>query len=429
MSRLLLLSTTTGYQTRAFGRAAGELGIEVVFATDRCHLLDDPWWDGAIPVRFHDERASVEAILLAARDRAFDGVLALGDRPAVLAAAAAEALGLPGHPRDAVVAARDKRLARSRFRAAGLPVPWTTSVAVGDDPVAIAAGLSYPVVVKPTVLSASRGVMRADTPAEFIQAFERLRALLDAPDVRETRDEATGTMLIERFVPGAEYAVEAVLDRGRPQVLAVFEKPDPLDGPFFEETIYLTPTRAPDAAVEAIVDAVLRAAQALGLFHGPIHGECRVNKEGVLVLEVAARPIGGLCAQALRFTRAMGETAGETSGLEALLARHAVGGAIDGWQREGAASGVMMIPIPRGGVFKGAVGVDAAARVPGVEAVTITAKADQVLVPLPEGASYLGFIFARGEEPGRVDAVLRQAHAALDFDIVPEITVRTVAGA
>ncbi|MGE0043329.1 MAG: acetyl-CoA carboxylase biotin carboxylase subunit family protein [Vicinamibacterales bacterium] len=425
MPRLLLLSTTTGYQTRAFGQAAAALGIEVVFATDRCHLLDDPWRDGAIAVRFHEPAASVRAIVAAAGARPFDGVLALGDRPAVLAAQAAEALALPGHPPAAVVSARDKRLARARFREAGLPVPWTMAAAVTDDPAALGAGLPYPVVIKPTVLSASRGVMRADTPEAFVAAFARLRALLDAPDVRETRDEATAAIQVERFVPGAEYAVEAVLEHGRARVLAIFDKPDPLDGPFFEETIYLTPTRAPRGTGDAVVEAVLRAARALGLSHGPIHGECRVNDEGVFVLEVAARPIGGLCARALRFTRG----AGETCGLEALLARHAVGEALDGWRREAPASGVMMIPIPRGGVFKGVAGVAAAAAVPGVEEVTITAKPDQVLVPLPEGASYLGFIFARGPEPAGVDAALRAAHAALAFDIAPAIAVRTAAGA
>jgi biotin carboxylase len=455
MPRVLLLATTTGYQTRAFSAAAEKLGVELSYATDRCDLIDDPWRDGAIPIRFHDEDRSVDAIVDAARARPIDGMLVVGDRPTVIAARAAEALGLPGHPPEAAAAAKHKLLARERFRASGMLVPQFASVQLsarspqpsalspqpsalspqpsalspqrsalgGSQPSALSPEPSlFPCVVKPASLSGSRGVIRADDPPSLAAAIERLRALLAAPDVRGERNPAHETILIESFIPGREYAVEAILDRGEMRLLAIFDKPDPLDGPYFEETIYLTPSAASRDDQRAIEDAIARAAAALGLRHGPIHGECRVNEAGVFVLEVAARPIGGLCARALRFI-ADGENA---IPLEELLLRHALGESPRRWRREEPASGVMMIPIPRRGIYKGVDGVDEAKRVPHVDDVRITAKSDQALVPLPEGASYLGFIFASAARADEVDRALRAAHAALRFRIAAELPVKAV---
>jgi hypothetical protein len=268
--------------------------------------------------------------------------------------------------------------------------------------------------------------MRADDPASLRAAFERLRDLLRSPDVRAERNAANDTILIEQFISGREYAVEALLHRRRLHVLAVFDKPDLLDGPFFEETIYVTPSRAPQQIQDAMVRAVADAAEAIGLEHGPVHAECRVNADGVFVLEVAARPIGGLCAKCLRFT-AIDHQPSALS-LEDLLLRHALGDDPAGYEREPLASGVMMIPIPRRGVFRGVGGVDAARAVAGVDDVRVTAKADQLLVPLPEGASYLGFIFAHDESAAGVERALRDAHARLTFAIDPELPVLRVAG-
>ena len=224
--------------------------------------------------------------------------------------------------------------------------------------------------------------------------------------------------LVEEFVPGPELALEGLLDRGSLAVLALFDKPDPLDGPFFEETIYVTPSTAPDAMQWDILDAVSRAAAAIGLTHGPIHAECRVNSRGVYILEVAARPIGGRCARSLRFQK-KGE--GPLVSLEEVLLRHALGESPSDWRRETAASGVMMIPIPHRGVYRSVAGVDEAKAVPSVDDVQITAKPDQVLVPLPEGSSYLGFIFAHAPTPDAVERAIRDAHAQLRFTIDPEL--------
>jgi biotin carboxylase len=402
-----------------FEDAAARLGVAIVYATDRCDHLDDPWRDGAIPVRFHDQEASAAAIVAALSDRPVDGVLAVGDRPAVLAAAVHRRLELPGHPPSAAAIARDKRRLRARLRAAGLAVPEVVLVRAADDASAIAARLSYPVVVKPTTLSASRGVIRADDAASFVAAVARIRRLLASPEVRIARENNDGLLQVERYIDGAEFAVEALMEHGALRVLAIFDKPDPLVGPFFEETIYVTPSQLADPRRAAIVDAVTRGAGAMGLHHGPIHAECRVADDGVYVLEIAARPIGGLCARALRFT----DGSRQIIGLEELLLRHALGESAAGWTREAAASGVMMIPIPRGGVYRGVEGEGEARAQAGVEDVVMTAREGQSLIPLPEGASYLGFIFARAGSASEVETALRAAHGALRFRIVPVLPV------
>ena len=405
MPRILILSTTTGYQLRSFGEAAVRLGIDLIFATDRCHLIDDPWRDAAVPVRFHDEDGSLREIAAAARSAPLDGLIAVGDRPVVLAARVAEMLGLRGNPPDAAAASANKLAARRCFAAAGLAVPWFRTMTDGSVP----SGIRYPCVVKPLGLSGSRGVIRADTPEQLTAAVTRVRALLARKDVRALRTGLDDEILVEGFVAGREYAIEGVLSEGRLHVFTIFDKPDPLDGPFFEETIYLTPSALPDHTRQEVVATVGRAATALGLRDGPIHAECRVGAGGVVVLEIAARPIGGLCSKVLRFEH------GEP--LEEILLRHALGEDVSGARLEACASGVMMIPIPRQGRLKRVEGEAEARQVGGIEDVRITARPHQLLEPLPEAASYLGFIFARGESMRAVDHALRESHRRLRFVI------------
>jgi len=414
----LLIATTTGYQIRSFGEAAEALGVRLRLASDRCQHLDDPWRDGAIAVRFHEPRASAGEVAAAFGGSRPAGVLAVGDRPAVLAAHVADVLGLRGNPPAAAEASRNKLASRRALARAGLPVPAFATVPLAAAATALPE-VAYPVVLKPLALSGSRGVMRADSRPALVAALRRLRALLETPEVASERDPLHGDALIESFVPGREYAVEGVLTAGRFRAFALFDKPDPLDGPFFEESIYVTPSRATPGVQAAIVSHVESAVRAIGLVHGPVHAECRVNEEGVFVLEVAARPIGGLCARAVRFVAPEGTPAT----LETVLLRHAVGGDIDGYRLASDASGVMMIPIPRRGRYRGVSGVSAAAAVPGVEGVQVTAKPDTLLVPMPEGRSYLGFIFARASTAEEAEQALRVAHGRLQFRIDREVTL------
>jgi hypothetical protein len=289
---------------------------------------------------------------------------------------------------------------------------------MGVDPLAILPRVEFPAVLKPTVLSGSRGVIRADDALSFVAAFERIRRLLESPEVKELRDPEADVIQIEQYIPGAEFAFEGLLERGALRTLAIFDKPDPLEGPFFEETIYVTPSQVNEGIHAQITAAVTRAAQALGLYHGPIHAECRVNSKGVYVLEVAARPIGGLCAKTLRFERG-----GQRIGFEDLLLLHAAGEPTRDWRREHLASAVMMIPIPRSGTFRKAHGLDAAGAVPFIDEIQITARPDQQLYALPEGASYLGFIFGRAATARDAEGAVREAHARLRFTIDPLIPV------
>ena len=413
-ARLLLLSNTTGYQTLAFREAAERLGVPVTLGTDRCHVLEDPWRDGAIALRFANPEESAQAIVDAAEGKPLSGIVALGDQTTLTAAIAAEKLGLPHHPPAGARAAGDKLAARQRFQEAGLLVPKFARLSL-EESAALPAGLEFPCVLKPLGLAASRGVIRADTVDQLRGAVQRIARLLETPDVRMMQSAGEGSVLVESFIPGREYALEGVMHHGRLRALALFDKPDPLDGPFFEETIYVTPSRLDRETQRRIRDCTERAVGVLGLHHGPVHAEMRVNEKGIWMLEVAARPIGGLCGRSVRF--------GDGATLEEFLIRHALGMPVDRLRREPQAAGVMMIPVPADGVLVGVEGVEEARSVAGIEEVIITAKPRQKLIPWPEGNSYPGFIFARGDSPDIVELALRQAHQRLNFVVTPLLAV------
>jgi biotin carboxylase len=403
---VVLLGSGRTYRLGAFAGAAERLGIEVVTGDDvplpfmsRAAALD-------LPLDYRDLARSTEAVVALARRVPVAAIVGVDDSGTLLAARASRVLGLPHNAPEAAEAARDKHVMRCRFAAAGVPSPAFKLWHLSDDPATIAAATRFPCVVKPTMLSGSRGVMRADGPAELAARFARLRGIL----AHERCDE----VLVEDYIPGVEVALEGLLDGGRLRTLALFDKPDPLEGPYFEETLYVTPSRLPADVQAAIEAAAAAAAAALGLREGPIHAELRWNERGPFLIEVAARSIGGLCSQTLRF--------GTDMSLEELILRQALGDPIDA-AREGRAGGVMMIPIPAAGHLRAVAGVEAAAAVPGIEKVEVTARMNHPLVPLPEGDSYLGFIFARGETPDAVEAALRAAHGCLRFEIVPEMRV------
>jgi biotin carboxylase len=412
---VLLLAAVKGYELRLFLDAAQRLGLPVRLGTDRCHVLDDPWRDNALPLKFERPTEASQHVLEFLRSNPVQAVVPLGDAATRTAALVCQALGLPYNSPEAVEGCRDKFRARELMQAAGLPVPWFAKFSIHDDPRAALDKIKFPCVVKPLALSASRGVIRADNEEEFIAAFERVAALLSRPDIQAHKDDATDWLLAEGYLPGREFAVEALLTRGELRVLALFDKPDPLEGPFFEETIYVTPSRQDAATQTELVATVEHAARALGLTHGPVHAELRLTPDGPRLLEVAARNIGGLCSLAVRFQTGFA--------LPELILRHACGLPVDPVTREDAAAGVMMIPIPQGGLYEGVDGLEDARAVPGIEDIRITAKEGHPLESLPEGASYLGFLFARARTPAEAEAALRQAHRRLRFRISPRLPV------
>jgi len=409
-----------GYQTRAFDAAAKKLDVELVFVTDRCHQLDDPWHDRALPVRFEAPEEAAYTVMQAQAGHRVDGVLALGDRPTLAAAYVARGLGIAHNHPSSVEACRNKLRLREVFRDAGLPTPWFRSLPLQAIPEPALMGINYPCVLKPISLSASQGVVRVNNREEFLAGAGRLKRLLESAEIQATREPNLDRMMVEEYLPGREVAVEGLLKDGELRVLAIFDKPDPLEGPYFEEAIYVTPSRLAAVEQELVKKCFTDAARALGLAHGPVHGEFRLNERGVWPIEVAARPIGGLCARALRFQL---ENESEPIGLEELLLRHALG--LRGWDalRETAASGVLMIPVPKSGILEKVEGAEDARRVPGVTQLEVTARWRDFIAAWPEGSSYLGFLFARGETPAEAEKALREGHAKLNFKFTPRLPV------
>jgi biotin carboxylase len=408
--RLLLLLTPKTYRAQAFVEAASRLDVEIVRGIDVPEDLVE-MWDVPLALDFMRVDSATRALVDYCTREPVDAIVAIDDSATLLAARAAAALGLPHNSPQSAEAAQDKGLMRALFAEAGVPSPVSRRFPLAAVPEQFAAQVSFPCVVKPLRLSGSRGVIRADNPAELAAAFNRLKHLL----LGDGYPLAATDVLIEDFIPGQEVAVEGLLTGGSLHVLAIFDKPDPLDGPFFEETIYVTPSRHPAAVQDAIADCVARAAASVGLRDGPVHAELRVNDAGPWMLEIAGRSIGGLCSTILEFGAGMC--------LEELILRHALGFEIPSFERAGAAAGVMMIPIPRGGILRAVYGAEEATAVPHVEGVEITAKLRSPIVPLPEGSSYLGFIFARAGDPATAEAALREAHAKLRFDIVSMLPV------
>jgi formate-dependent phosphoribosylglycinamide formyltransferase (GAR transformylase) len=301
-----------------------------------------------------------------------------------------------------------------------LRVPWFRSISLTPAPEPSLLGIAYPCVAKPLSLSASQGVVRANSREEFISAAARIRHLLESPEIRATREPNLDQILVEGYIPGREVAVEGLLTEGKLRVLAIFDKPDPLEGPYFEETIYITPSRLAASQQREIERCALDAVRALGLSQGPVHAEFRINDDGIWPLEVAPRPIGGLCARALRFAP---DAASQTIGLEELLLRHELGLPGSDWPREQAASGVMMIPVPKSGVLERIEGEHAAQSVPGITALEITARLHDYIAAWPEGSSYLGFLFASAKTPAEAEDAIRRAHGKLHFILTPRLPV------
>jgi hypothetical protein len=418
--RVLLFTTKLGYQTRAFDTATKKLGVELVFVTDRCHQLDDPWHDRAVPVRFEVPEEAAYAVMQKQSGLRVDGVLALGDRPTLAAAYVARGLGVAHNHPASVEACRSKLRLREVFRDAGLPTPWFRSVPLQAIPEPALMGITYPCVLKPISLSASQGVVRVNNRDEFLAGANRLKRLLHSAEIQATREPNLDWMIVEEYLPGREVAVEGLLTSGELRVLAIFDKPDPLEGPYFEETIYVTPSRLTETEQKSIKKSFTDATRALGLTHGPVHGEFRLNEQGVWPIEVAARPIGGLCARSLRFQV---ENEQEPIGLEELLLRHALNLPGRDAPREAAASGVLMIPVPTSGILEKVEGAEEAREVAGVTELEITARWRDYVAAWPEGSSYLGFLFARGETSAEVENALREGHARLNFRLTPRLPV------
>lgn len=406
-NRLILLASSQTYRNSPFQKAAKKLGLDLVLGDDiPLPMLENS--NSTLALDYRDIKKSTQLIKDYVKNKPVGAILGLDDSGTLIAASASAELGLNHNSYDSAMAARDKHIMRQCFAENNLPSPNFEHHHISEDLAALADDVNYPCVIKPTTLSGSKGVMRANDPEEFLIRVDRLKKILDGDRCDE--------FLIEDYIPGVEVALEGLLDDGNLLVLALFDKPEPLEGPFFEESVYITPSRLTQEAQDEIIETTIKAAKALGLSQGPIHAELRYNAEGAWLLEVAARSIGGLCSQTLRFDT--------EATLEELILRQAFKMDLSAAKRTSGADGVMMIPIPTHGLLKDIKGLDEAKEVANIDDIEITAPFNYPLLPLPEGNSYLGFIFASGETTEEVEEALHKAHGLLKFKIMPEIKLK-----
>ncbi|MCW8901052.1 MAG: ATP-grasp domain-containing protein [Gammaproteobacteria bacterium] len=405
--RVLVIAPHGSYRTAPFITAANQLNIDVLIASQGEHSIVSDYVKG-LHIDFQNENQSIEVILSEAKKRPFSGIIGTDDVTTELAARIAEKLNLPHNDPLAVKTAQRKDFARLCLRNAKIKIPRFDLLITTESLSQQKITVNYPAVVKPVALSASRGVIRVNDFLELEQAVERIKNMLAVE--HQLEKSAQETLLLEEFIPGKEVAIEGMLHAGQLDVLAIFDKPDPLEGPFFEETYYLTPTSSSEDIQRGIKNAVLLACQAYGLKEGPVHAECRINDKGVWILEVAARTIGGLCGRLLSI--------GTGYSLEELVLLHAMGKHVE-INTVDSAAGVLMIPIPGAGILKRVEGILDAQRIPYISEVSIEVRDGYELIPLPEGNSYLGFIFAEAPTVKEAEQALRDAHDSLNIVIAP----------
>jgi biotin carboxylase len=392
--RVLLLVPARTYRAADFILAAERMRLDLVVASDGAM----PLGPAVIGVRSADIDASARRILT--RAGTVDAVVAADTPMLVLAATVAARMGLPHNTVEAVRAATDKAAQRRCWAAAGLPQPCFRLVPAGASVRRAAEAVGFPCVVKAVSLSASQGVLRADHAEAAEQAGRRIRQVLD-----EAERPASEPLLIEQYLPGPELSIDGVLTAGDLTVTAIFDKPGTPDGPTFEETLLVSPSRLAAGTLAAAIRTAADAARALGLRTGPIHAELRIGDRGPALLELAPRSIGGLCSRALRFPGG--------ASLEEVVLANALGRPVPAASGPARPSGVFMLPVPRPGVLRAVEGRDGALAVPGVTGLTITIPAGQRVRPLPDGDRYLGFVFAEGDTPAEVEDALTAAAGRL----------------
>ena len=355
-----------------------------------------------ITVDFGAPGAAFSTVLDGLGDEPVACVLATDDVCVTLANRIAAHYGLAHNRPEAARLTQRKDLGRAALARAGCNTPAFQVVAFEDaDPRRI--DIDFPLVVKPLSLSGSRGVIRVDDPAQFVAARDRVRAIVEHS---ASRGYAADHLLLEEYLDGDEYAIEGFMIAGRFQPLTIFDKPEPLTGPYFEETYYVTPSRLPAPRRRALIDEVARCCAAYGLSQGPVHAEARLTARGPVLLELAARTIGGQCGQLIEFS--LGHPLEELVILGLCDRLPPASGQTD-------AAGVLMIPITEAGILHRVEGLTDALQTPWVRDVEIHIAPGYELRPLPEGSSYLGFIFAQGPDPETTYRALRAAHARLRF--------------
>ena len=398
MPKAVVILPSHTYRAADFIDAAESLGIDLVVASEQPPPFD--MGDRYVQVDCSDPSAAAETIASLGESVPIDGVIAADDDGVLVAAHASSILGLPGNTPEAAASTRNKLLMRTRLASTEIDQPRFAPLRPGDHPEEVAAEVGLPLVIKPLDRSASQGVIRVDRAEDLHVTVERIRSIVGKE----------ATLLMESYVPGSEVAIEGLVSDGELTVLAVFDKPDTSPGPFFPETLFITPSRLPEEAVEEAERVSATAVRGLGLATGPVHVELKVDGTRARVIEVAARSIGGLCSRSLNF----GLT-GTT--LESLILRNAIGMGRDHLRREPVASGVLMIPTPNSGILAGVSGQEETMAIPGISGIDFTIVPGKEIVAPPEGERYLGFVYARADTPEEVEAALRKAMSTLEVQL------------
>ncbi len=403
MSHVLLIIPTQTYRATDFVKAATELDIALSVASEE----ELPLLPAERQIRVDCSRPEWSSQILAdhAARLPIDAIVPLDDQGVVMAARAAQLIGLPHNPPSAAAATRNKAMMRRRLAQDEVSQPQFAVLESGDCAADVASRLGYPVVFKPLSRSGGQGVIRVDRGTQAEPATRRIRRIL-----AEEGENPNQPILVEQFLPGGEVAVEGLLSEGRLTILAIFDKPGVSQGPYFEETVLIAPSRLPSPVLAEVEHLTRRAVTALGLNEGPVHAELRIGPDRVSVLEVAARSIGGLCSRSLRFGLM-------ADSWESLILRQALGTKLPSAVRQPTATGVMMLPIPRSGRLMRVEGSDRALRTPGIVDLQITAPTGQKIKALPEGDRYLGFLFAAAPRASGVEQALREGFSQLEIII------------
>ena len=405
-AHILFIAPPQSYRIAPYLKAAKELDCDLTIASMGEYSLVSPIAEG-IHIDFADHEAALARLKEHHQQHPFNAVIGGDDLAVELASRLANELGLAHNSPQASLLTRRKDLARAHLQQAGVAVPAHSLIDL-TRPLAIQLEqLHYPCVLKPLAMSMSRGVIRVDNTEQAQQACARIESIIQEALVEEEQQK----ILAEQYIDGEEIAYEGLLTNGELKTLLFFDKPEPLTGPYFEESYYITPSRQDKDIQQRVYEVVKAACDSYGLVTGPVHAELRVDEDGkVWVLEVAARTIGGECARLV-------ELATEQS-LEKLVLSNALSQLHSLPELKGAA-GVLMIPTTQAGVLRRVEGVMAAQNVEGIKEVVLSVREGHQLVPLPEGSSYLGFMYGLAETPEQVEQALREAHAKLNVVIAP----------
>ena len=406
-SAVILIIPSASYRTGPFMNAIKKLDLKVLVISDKSQVFSGKYPDNLIIINFNHWKDKSVEISKWAKNNGLKAVIGVDEESIVLAANLSNFLNVDHNSIESVLLTKNKYLMRTELIKTGLCSPWFKIFSIYESSNKIINEISFPCVIKPTFLSGSRGVMRVNTKKELSEGIKTLNELLSLDELRKRGGKQSDYIMIEEYIPGKEVAIEGIVSEGKLTMLAIFDKPELLEGPTFEETIIVTPSVLTKKIQYSLLETLQVVVKALGIVKGPVHAEARINRNGNYILECASRSIGGLCSKVLEFQGGIS--------LEELILRSYLGRNIEKSKLIGNARGVMMMPTEKKGILKEIGGVKDALVVKGVTDLQITVKPGEKLQPLPKGDRYLGFIFAGGNNQEFVINALKNAWSKIEI--------------